>query len=358
MMNAAWISARTRRSACGSGPPFSITNGCIRSSEMSRSCADRAADSPPRRVQPSFGEAHGDVMRRDALRFRFGEDLRDVLVELAHAFGDPLDVIDASDFAGDANYAAGIDGEIGDVEDAARVQPVGIGEVLQLVVGRTRDDRDAQRGNAARVQHRAERARRKHIRLHRQDILWRAGRSTEFHYCPLHPRSIDITDDQPRASAVQMRAQMPADMTEALYCDAHARYAVTLESLRHCAGHAVKDTLRRCRRGVAAGMSAMRETGNMAGGLAHMLHVLHIHPDIFRRGIGPAETFDRPPEGTHQRRRLDRARITDDHRLAAAEIKACDRVLTGHAMRQPQYVRDCSVFALVVPEATSTRSRT
>jgi hypothetical protein len=43
--------------------------------------------------------------------------------------------------------------------------------------------------------------------------------------------------------------------------------------------------------------------------------------------------------------------VTDDHRLAAAEVETGDRVLVGHAAREAQGVHDGFFVAGVLPEA-------
>ena len=86
----------------------------------------------------------------------------------------------------------------------------------ELVVRRAGDDLDLQLRNGFVVDDAAQRARRKHIRVAREDLIRRHSDGAKFFDQPIDLCRIDVRDEQTRAGPVQMRRQVIADIAASL----------------------------------------------------------------------------------------------------------------------------------------------
>ena len=97
-----------------------------------------------------------------------------------------------------------------------------------------------------------------------------------------------------------------------------------------------EDAERGIGRGIAEAGGA--RAAHMGGFGGDNLHVVGRDADVLGGEIGSGQPLHLPAEGAQQLGRLLAARVGDDHRLAAAEVEAGERVLVGHAARQAQRV--------------------
>ena len=89
----------------------------------------------------------------------------------------------------------------------------------------------------------------------------------------------------------------------------------------------------------------------MGGLAADDVHVGLGRADVLGRDVPPRERFDEPAVGAEKGLRLGRARVADDHRLAATEVEPGRGRLVGHALRETEHVLECGVLGLVRVEA-------
>ena len=113
--------------------------------------------------------------------------------------------------------------------------------------------------------------------------------------------------------------------------------------------HAAEDAPRRHRRGIAGAALLDREAGDVARLARDDLGVGGRRADVLGRQVAAAERLDEPPQRPEQELALLRARIADDHRLAAAEREPGRRVLVGHPPRQAQDVGQRRLVGVVRP---------
>jgi hypothetical protein len=100
-----------------------------------------------------------------------------------------------------------------------------------------------------------------------------------------------------------------------------------------------------------------RATQHIGGLGARPVHVGRTRADVLTGVVAAAEAFDRTAERAKQRLRFVFPRIADDHGLAATERQAGHSRLIGHALGQPQDVRERFSLARVGPHATTAERR-
>ena len=116
---------------------------------------------------------------------------------------------------GGAHRAAGVDDEVGRVQDAAAAQLVAEAELGQLVVGAAGDDAAAQAGDGAGVERVGERARREDVDVGVADRRGRDGDRAALGDGARHRGSVDVGDRQTRARRGELLAKRAADAAEA-----------------------------------------------------------------------------------------------------------------------------------------------
>ena len=98
--------------------------------------------------------------------------------------------------------------------------------------------------------------------------------------------------------------------------------------------------------------------GHVLGLAVDVLHVVDVDADVLGGDVAAAQRFHELAERAEQRLGLVGGGVADDHRLAAADVQAGDRVLVGHAAAQAQHVVEGFRLALVRPHAGAAQGRT
>src|ERR1044072_217788 len=80
-------------------------------------------------------------------------------------------------------------------------------------------------------------------------------------------------------------------------------------------------------------------------------HVRRTGPNIFGGDVTSFQRLNETSVRTQQCSAITLCVVGDDDRLAASEWQTGECVLVSHALRQAQCVRECFVFAFVMPEA-------
>src|SRR3954447_25388371 len=96
----------------------------------------------------------------------------------------------------------------------------------------------------------------------------------------------------------------------------------------------------------------------MVGLQLDVLHVCGAGPDVFGGDVPSAQRLDEAPVGPKECLPIGPVIVSDDDRLAPAEIDAGHCGLIGHATGEPQRIGDGFFGAAVLPEAGSPERRT
>ena len=218
----------------------------------------------------------------------------------------------------------------------------------QLVVRRAGDDLALQLGQRLVVDHTAERARGVDVDRRREDLIGVHRHRTKLVHHALHPLSVDVAHDQPRTGAVQLLAEVVADVPQSLHGDALSgkrRRTPPLECRRL---DRAEDTVRRDRRRIPRSRG---KPGHEFRLHVHVIHVGRARAHVLGRDVATAERVHEPPVGAEEHLALRCAIVADDHGLAAAQIEPGDGVLVRHPARQTQGVDQRRLVRGVLPEA-------
>ena len=286
---------------------------------------------------PRLGHAIGGDGRRDALAPGDREDPQDVVEDGARPAQGALLVV-ADELLEDVDQSAGVDHEIGRVEDPPGVDlgavPGGIGE---LVVGAAGDRLGFEPGKGLVVEDRAQRAGSEDVAL---DVVNRLRRDDlDAESLRLGDRvTIDVAADDARALVLEVPGEIAADAAEAL-----DRHGARTELGRSPDGlsrrlDALQYTQRGNRRRVAAAAELRSDAGHPCRLLRDELHVGGVGADVLGGYVVSAQRVDEAPEGAKESLRLVLLGVAEDDRFRPAEVDSCGGGLVGHAARQPERV--------------------
>ncbi len=168
---------------------------------------------------------------------------------------------------------------------------------------------------------------------------------------------VDVGECQPRAVGGEAPGEVSADAADALDRDMDALGAVAAEPLLDRGEHAQIYAERGERTRVATGFPARidRQSRDIARMARDLDEVGNAHADILGSDVASAERFDFAAIGGEKFGRFFGARISQDHRLAAAHRQAGHRVLVAHPARQAQRVDHAKLLVGIFPVAHSAR---
>ncbi len=149
-----------------------------------------------------------------------------------------------------------------------------------------------------------------------------------------------VGDDDLGAVVVQVLHEVVPDLADTGDTDPPpAQGGVAPRHLRRGA-HALEDAVRREHAGVAGAAVLKRAPGDVVALPGDDVHVLAEGAHVAGGQVAPVQRLHEPAVGPQQRLGLVCAWVADDDGLPAAEVKARQRGLVGHALRQVQHVTD------------------
>ena len=279
-----------------------------------------------------------------------GRDLADPLDRRQHRFGpvvDPLLV--------EVDHATRIGQIVRDEDDPPRRQSLRIRRRGKLVVGAAAYQPDAQSGDRAPAQHRAQRARCEHVDRLVVDLLDRDRPRAMGSDRHRRARRIEVGHHEPGTSSREIAAQRQADIAQALHGDLEPGGVASAEAKagggHHRRHHPVGGHRERFLRGARGGRGVRRHPADHG-------QIVECRADIVGDDVAAAEAVDGPAEGLQQGRALVVLGIGKDHRLGAAIGQPADRRLVGHPARQPQHVGQRQRVVRVRVDAAAAEART
>ncbi|KAG1438791.1 hypothetical protein G6F57_019695 [Rhizopus arrhizus] len=111
------------------------------------------------------------------------------------------------------------------------------------------------------------------------------------------------------------------------------------------------------RRRIAGAAMDLVHAGHELALQVDVLHVVDVGTDVLGGDVAPAQRIDVTAEGAEQHLGLVHLGVADDHRLAATDIEAGQRILVGHRPAQPQHVGQRLVGAGVGAHAHAAQGR-
>jgi hypothetical protein len=225
----------------------------------------------------------------------------------------------------------------------------------QLVVGGTADDLGGQRVDRAFRQRAAEGARRQHVQpLRDQRVDAVDGADLRVAGADGFDGSVaDVADDHVGLGLDEVVDEAVADLAHALHADGPPAQAGAAPGVLGRRAHSVHDAERGQHRGIPRAAVGRGPAGHVAAFPGDDVHVLAARADVAGGDVTAAKRGDEAAVGAQQRFGLELGRVTDDDRLAAAEVQARQCVLVGHGGGQAQHVGEGLFLACVGVEPGS-----